>query len=301
MGSYQYRVYGLNVDSEIEIPELVPGFVGNPDVRIRLGEVPITLPKCKVKGVFYQAIKDDFIFRMEKVGAFRVCNGEDVTIEPFSEGDRELIRVFLLGSVFGALLHQKGILAIHGSAVATEDGALVITGRSSSGKSTLAASLNTRGYPFIADDIAALHQSENGFLIHHGIPQMKLWKDVITKLEMVEGLNQVRPSIEKYKKMVVNGFQNQAKIVSRIIVLGSKNTHGIEIRALSGMDKFEPLKENTYRYEFVNGLQISGQHFQSITKLANSVKMFYVLRPSSPLMIEELADVVIDKILSNQK
>jgi hypothetical protein len=130
---------------------------------------------------------------------------------------------------------------------------------------------------------------------------MKLWKDVINKLQMVEGLKQVRPSIEKYKKEVVSGFQNQAKNVSRIVVLGSKNSPGIEIRELCGMDKFEPLKENTYRYEFVNGLQISGQHFQSITKLANSAKMFYVIRPSSPLAIEELTDVVIDKILLNQK
>ena len=94
------------------------------DVRIRLGEVPITLSNCRVKGVFYQAIKDDFIFRMDQVAAFRICNGAAITIEPFSGGHRELMRVFLLGSVFGALLHQKGILAIHGSAVATEDGAL---------------------------------------------------------------------------------------------------------------------------------------------------------------------------------
>ena len=137
--------------------------------------------------------------------------------------------------------------------------------------------------------------------IHHGIPQMKLWKDVINKLEMDEGWKQVRPTVEKYRKEIVNGFQNQAKNVSRIIVLGSKNSYGIEIRELCGMEKFEPLKENTYRYEFVNGLQMTGQHFQSVINLANSVKVFYIQRPSSPLLIEELADEVIDTILSNQK
>lgn len=301
MGSYQYRVYGLRVDSEIEIPELLPDFEGNPDVSIILGKVPVTLPKYQVKGVFYQAIKNDFLFRMDQVGAFRVCEGEEITVELIPDGNPELMRVFLLGSVFGALLHQKGILALHGSAVAYENGGLIITGRSSSGKSTLAASLAGKGYPFITDDISALHRCEKGFQVHHGIPQMKLWKDVVNKLGLNEGLKKVRPSIEKYRNQVVSGFKSQATDVSRIIVLGSKNTPGIDIKEIYGLEKFKLLKENTYRYQFINGLQVTDQHFLSISDLASSVKIFKVERPTSPLMIKELADEVESIIIKSQE
>jgi len=301
MGSYQYRVYGLRVDSEIKIPELKTDLKGSPDVKIKLGEVPLSLSDYKSKGVFYQAIKDDFIFRMDQVGAFQVRKGKDILIEPQADGNPELMRVFLLGSVFGALLHQRGILALHGSAVSTKDGALVITGRSSSGKSTLAAALTRKAYPFITDDISALHPCEQGYQIHHGIPQMKLWKDVINKFGIDENLKQIRPSVEKYRTLVEKGFNQHAEKVASIIVLGSKNSNGIEITEIFGMEKFDMLKENTYRYEFINGLQVADQHFQSITNLANSTRIFHVLRPSSPLMIEELADEIIDKIINPRR
>lgn len=300
MGSYQYRVYGLRVDSEIEIPELLAACEGDPDVIISLGQVPFELPKYNTKGIFYQAIKDDFIFRMDQVGAFRVSKAESIVIDPQRDGNTELMRVFLLGSVFGALLHQRGILALHGSAVSTNDGAMLIIGRSSSGKSSLAASLTKRSYPFFSDDISALHRNENGYLIHHGIPYMKLWRDVINKLEMDENLKQIRPSVEKFRKKVVEGFTHQPEIVKKIIVLGTKNTSGVEIKELYGLEKFEPLKENTYRYEFISGLQTTNSHFQSLSDLANVVRVFHVQRPSSPLMIDELTDAVIKKIIKSQ-
>lgn len=298
MGNYQYRVYGLRVESEIEIPELLPDYEGNSKVLIRMGEVPEELPGYNFKGVFYLAKPDDFIFRMDHVGAFRVSRGEEIVVEPLPEISMELMRVFLLGSVFGALLHQKGILALHGSAVVGKKGAVLITGRSSSGKSTLAAALAKKGFPFIADDISALHIYEGNYLIHPGIPQMKLWKDVINKLGIKDDLNQLRPSVEKYRKIVKKGFSKHPEKVSTIITLSTKNTMGIEIREITGLEKFEALKENTYRYEFITAMQLSGQHFNSISELANNVEIFQVQRPTSPLMINELADVVIDKILN---
>ena len=299
MGSYQYRVYGLRVDSEIEIPDLLSDSEGPSQVKIRSGEVPAELPGHHFKGVFYQAKKDDFIFNMPQVGAFRVCRGNEIITMPLTDTKPDLMRVFLMGSVFGALLHQKGILALHGSAVTGKKGAILFTGRSSSGKSTLAAVLTEKGFPFITDDISALHHHKEGYYIHPGIPHMKLWKDVINKLGINEDFNQVRPSIEKYRRIVKQGFSHLPEKVNTIITLGAKNTNGIEIRELSGIEKFETLKENTYRYEFIPAMQISDQHFRSISELANTVNVFQVQRPSSPLRIDELADVLIDKIINS--
>ena len=49
------------------------------------------------------------------------------------------VRVFLLGSCIGALLHQRGILVLHAGAIHTDKGAVLFTGPWGIGKSTLLA------------------------------------------------------------------------------------------------------------------------------------------------------------------
>lgn len=300
MKMFGYRVYGLTVASEIELPELMVEKTADPDVFIRVGEVPESLPGYTEEGVLYQAAENDFLFKMEHVGAFRVQNGSQITVMPVPECSPALMHVFLLGSVFGALLHQKEILPMHGSAVATGNEALLITGRSSSGKSTLAAALSVRGFSFITDDISAIFPGEEKFMVAPGIPQMKLWKDVLKMLRLEDlEIKQIRPEVEKYRRVVLHGFTLQSLPVSKIIVLNSKNSPGIEISEIWGMEKFELLNSNTYRYQFVNGLQKSQSHFQSITDLANKTRVFQVQRPSSPLQVNELAEQVIKHIINN--
>ena len=179
MKTYRYRVYGISVDSEMELPELFPVEADEPDVSIRYGDVLTQLPEVKTSGVLYQAAPLDFLLRLKNVGAFRVQKGNSITIEPAAHSLPEEIRLFLLGSVMGALLHQRGMLPIHGGAIAIKDGALIITGNSAVGKSTLVATLAERGFPFLTDDIAVIESDEKEILqLHPGIPQLKLWKDV---------------------------------------------------------------------------------------------------------------------------
>ena len=84
----------------------------------------------------------------------------------------------------GALLHQRGLLAIHGSAVRNDKNTCIITGKSGVGKSSLAAGLLELGYTLVADDISVIGNLENGgFFVHPGIPSLKLWKDVLLHLK----------------------------------------------------------------------------------------------------------------------
>jgi len=299
MNYYWYRVYGLLVKSEIELTELITDEPSTPDVEIQYGNVPYKLPHFDDSGVLFQVTNNDFLFRMEDVGSFRVQNGTLLTIEPDLSPDfsPDLMKVFLMGSVFGALLHQKGVLVLHASAVSLGDRALVIAGRSSSGKSTLAASLSNKGYPLVTDDLSALHATDSGYFIHPGIPHIKLWKDVIEKMQLEKDLKRIRPKIEKYRKPSRQSFSDKPLRVLQIIALESKNSSGIEILNVKGSPKFELLHQNTYRYQFLRGLQKTQSHFQSVSDLSNRIELFKVRRPSSPLLIDELADLVIEKII----
>lgn len=64
--SFTHLAYGLNIVSELECPELLPGH-GAPDVRVRFGAVPDCLDSPKAQGVFYQVSPDQFLLNVEHI------------------------------------------------------------------------------------------------------------------------------------------------------------------------------------------------------------------------------------------
>src|SRR5437773_792073 len=154
MLTYTYRAYGLNISSEIECPELVLAN-GAADVRVRFGPVPERLENPGGLGAWYQVSEQELLLTPHHVAHFWVTNGRDVVIQRAPNASDEDIRAFLLGSVFGGLLYQRGYLPLHASAIETHLGAVAFAGPVGLGKSTLAAVLHKRGYPVVADDLCA--------------------------------------------------------------------------------------------------------------------------------------------------
>ncbi len=76
--------------------------------------------------------------------------------------DHDEVRAYLLGAVFGALCHQRGITPLHASAIDVADGCVAFVGASGAGKSTLVAALARRGHQIIADDECFLQLETGG-------------------------------------------------------------------------------------------------------------------------------------------
>ncbi len=208
----------------------------------------------------------------------------------------EEIRLFLLGSAFGALIHQRGLLAFHGSTIVKDGKAWIIAGISGTGKSSLAAVLVRRGYPLLADDVSVIGFQDNEPVVYPGIPHLKLWYDVMKKLgEDPAKHPKVRPQLLKYRQDVKDAFAGNSVPVSKIIVLTSKNSEGFERSEVKGIEKFNQIKNNTYRFQYVDALGQSAIHFAMSSRLANAVDVVQVKRPSSPLLLEELADFVLEE------
>ena len=87
--------------------------------------------------------------------------------------DKDIL-TFLLGSMFGAILMQRGLTLLHGNALEKEGKTIVCLGYSGSGKSTLAYALLQNGWKFMSDDLVAINK---GGYILKGIPRLKLWED----------------------------------------------------------------------------------------------------------------------------
>lgn len=298
MEQYKYKAFGLEISSEIELPELLPIEFCNSSVEIKFGQVPKTLDKSTGKGIFYETGYDEFLFHFDSVGSYHVIKGQSITISPSSDSRHDELRLFLLGSVIGALLHQRGSLPIHGSTIQIGSSALIVCGKSSAGKSSLAAGFFNKGYTIYSDDISVISVDlQNVPMVHQGLPHIKLWQDVLQHFGDFQTYNRTRRQLEKFKKPVSSSHIEPIP-VKDIIILGVKNSPGFSIHELKGNEKFKELNAHIYRPQFINepGMRLS--HFQIITQLAKSSRIFKLERPSSPMLIRELVTFV-EQVLLN--
>ena len=134
------RIFGLVIDSEVSFDNLSAAPPGAaPDVIIRRG-----------------LVGDNPDLVIAEAESFRVTDGREIIIEAREGVPERNLRLFLLGSAMGLILHQRGLLPLHANAVALDGRAIAIAGASGAGKSTLAASFARHGHQIVGDDVIAL-------------------------------------------------------------------------------------------------------------------------------------------------
>ena len=295
---YTYQFYGLTVFSDMPLPELIAGKQANslsPDVRIYRDTVSeYGLTDGKKLGPFLQTTPDQLWLTVPDVARFLIRRGREIIYHPLSNADEDSIRVFMLGSCIGALLFQRGFLVLHGNAFEVEDGCVICVGQSGAGKSTLAAEMMRRGYRIISDDVCPLDAAGNAI---PGMPRIKLWQDSADKLGIdTSGLRRIRPWLEKFNYPLHEQYCNTPLPVKSVYILNSHNENCFDIERIQGMDKFVPLKQNTYRYGYLKGMNLSQQHLRQCGQLATQIQLARIRRPRGSFQLEALADFILDDV-----
>ena len=131
---FKYQVFGLNIASVIELPELIASNFTQEDIYIREGPVPESMGDYADQGAFYYAAPGKFLFEMDSIGRFWVEGGKEITVEKNDDANQKELTLFLLGSVMGAVLLQRGLTPIHGCTVMKDRKAIIISGKSGVGK-----------------------------------------------------------------------------------------------------------------------------------------------------------------------
>lgn len=282
-----YSAYDLCFASELALPELHPGH-GEADVQIRYASLDADGSACGTQiAPFVWAGKDCLWLRVPNIGRFHIREGKEILIDPESGCDEDSLRVFLLGSAFGALLFQRGHLVLHGNAVQVEGRAMICVGPSGAGKSTLAAAFMRRGYPILADDVVPV--DSRGWALP-GFPRIKLWRDVAEHLELdTNALKRIRPGLEKFNLPLEDG-KREAVPVRWIYVLGSEFTDDVRVEPLHGLERFKPLQNNTYRLRFSKGMSLQGEHLPRYGQLASRIHLARVSRPKEGFNLDALVD-----------
>jgi hypothetical protein len=169
---YSYRAYGLNIRTNFPLPEFVAAD-GRPDVEVRLLSSYASTDALQTESQF-DFDGDQIVLSFQHAGVFRVRGGRDVEIQPASGADELLLRLYLVGKVFGTVLYQRGLLVLHASSVEIDGRAVAFMGTSLFGKSSVAASLLTCGHRLVADDVAAVERCSGVPFVRPAFPQLKL-------------------------------------------------------------------------------------------------------------------------------
>ncbi len=293
MTIYYYNIYGLNIHSQIKLPELLSGSSNIPDVTINYGQVPLAIPDSFSRRGLWDAVPGKFLLRIDNIARYLVSNGNKITVEKINGCKDEDIRTFLLGSTLGALLYQRNFLPLHASAIKTERGAVVFTGHSGSGKSTLLTALTQRGYAMMNDDISGISLDEhNRPWVSPAFPRTRLWADAAAKLDYtnLEGQQQ-RGETNKYSLPISHICQEKIPLCA-IYLLTSHNQNTIQIEPVTNMDRIGWLWEFSYRKNFVRALALQNNHLQTLTAVAGSVKIKRITRPIHKFMLDELIELI---------
>lgn len=218
----RYRAFDLVVASELPLPGLAATGSGKADIVVRLGEPVADLAMPEGSLTSFQVSGDDATLAWRGIGRVRISDAAEIVVEPCVGGDPVLLGLLLLGPVFGLLLHQRGALVLHGSAVRVGDRAVIFLGDKGAGKSTTAASLIARGHRLVTDDIAAIRFDGAGQpWMAPGIGQLKLYAAAASTVlgDAGDELPPVGPGMAKRARDVGAAFAEAAIRPARIYMI----------------------------------------------------------------------------------
>ncbi|MBW4516112.1 MAG: hypothetical protein KME11_12935 [Timaviella obliquedivisa GSE-PSE-MK23-08B] len=289
--SFFYTAYGINICSDILLPELVVSANPQVDAIVQFGVLSSPLDHSSAHS--FQMTPDGMYLFWQEIGTFLIRNGKEIIIDPLPEADESRLRLFILGAAMGVLLHQRGHFILHASAVAIHGAAVVFTGDKGWGKSTIAAALCQRGHRLLADDVVALTASDSEQQVIPAFPQLKLWLDAVTFLgNHPDDFPPLVPHLDKRDCRLTEEFINTVVPLQHIFVLGRGDK--VEIQRMPPQEVLLYLMRNSYITRFGEELLKSDRatHFLKLTQLSQQVAIWRLLRPNNLSQLTETAEFI---------
>lgn len=287
---YHYLLYGTIFESDFKIYNLTETSGLEPQVYIRRISEGFDSEKLLEHNINYKILKNGVWFS-NQYGQFFVIEGKRIEILPDCDVDDLILSTFICGWCIAFLFAQRGYSAIHSTALETKDGCILISGNSGSGKSTTAMELMNRGHRYLADDIAMV-SPENGFMVNPAFPIQKMCRDVAERDGIDESMLYIDPDKDKFARENTDGFCTEARELKVIFLLKKANINSVQVRELSGIDKFMQLFNSLFLFEMYDGPGMPVDERFRVLKIAEHVKVVEIERPIEGNTINEVSDLI---------
>jgi hypothetical protein len=276
-----FNVSGLVVASEIDLPWRPADAVATPDVTIRQGETPAELAGAVEVGPTWRIAGDQFLLRIPGIARFLLTNGREITFEIEDGAAPEDVAVFIMGTVFGILLHQRQQIVLHASAVRVGDRAVLFCGPSGAGKSTMAAALNQKGYQLLTDDVCAIDLDASGVLVAQSDGRrLKLWEQAIKGLDLAERKAEaVRSRLEKFYVEPHEPTSQTLPLGAVYVLRELRAPHKEGVERPNVVDAALFVRRNACRPRLVAAMAQKDRYFRSAAAIAAGPGVFLLTRP----------------------
>ena len=269
---YRYNVYGLNIESEIELDELIPIKKGSRinkfDVRIKKGNIPKDIDEVLEKSDEIHCNEDYIYFKVDNEIKCYLTEGKTVIIEYNEDVDLEKVKKILLGPALGMILIQKNMVAVEGGALEVLDNGIVISGKVGAGKSTLTNLFRKEGYKFLSDDISVIgFDSSKEPIIYSGYP-----------IESKEG------------------FYNGSSKVTSFFELSKYEGTKIKIEEVTGLDKLNVFMRNIYSEYVFRFIKMNPIYFNKCVEICKQIKVYKVSRPYNTYTADKQLEAICETL-----
>lgn len=234
------------------------------------------------QGVLWRAGPEGFHFSVPRVARYLVRDGNLVDVEPWAGADDRDVQRFLRMTPAAALYLQRGMPVLHAAAAVGPTGdAVVLGGGSGSGKSVLLATLLTRGWKLLTDDLAPLTLSRDRTPVAVPTwPQLHLWPGCAARAAC--------PEFD-----LDEAFIGEPRPVRAIWWLGIHGFDSIENRPVEGVSRFEALGAMAYNRHIASAL-LDRARFLAVagSVVGSGIPVRRLVRPRGRWTPDELASLV---------
>lgn len=285
----RYRAFGLSIHSDLALPELEAEVGdGDADLCVRRGDVETILSGDEPAA--YQFGDDHAVMSWRDVGDFRLTGTHTIEYSPRADVNMALVNLPLLGPVMGVLLERRGLLTLHGSAVALTSGVAVFLGDKGAGKSTTAAALIRAGKSLLTDDIVAIDCSA-GPALYPAYPQVKLTDEANASIVVSgESVARPHPDFEKNRLRLDAPFDSSPRRPTAALVLERGAEFGLH--RLAGAEALSALIRFSYATRFgrdlINGAS-AANHLRQCAALSRQVAVCRLVLPNDLAALAGLA------------
>ena len=257
------------------------------NVNIRRTDTPKEIGTPLFTNSWMSISEDEFRMTVNHVGTFYAGFGSEVEYSSVTGASPSSLELYLNGSVYGAILHQRRILPIHGSSFIFDGKGVMICGESGAGKSSITAAFCLNGAEFLTDDVTPFQFENNRPLIIPRSDRIKLWENSLNQLSRnKQELTKIRPEDEKYY-MPLEQSERDTHPLHTVLLIKVKESGEPEFEPVHKVSAFSALHDEIYRLEYLNYMQeAKNSYLKKIVDICNHCNIITVHRPSDISIIE---------------
>lgn len=295
MKKWFYKVYGLIVESDIEIPELlsIDKNENKVDIKIKKDIIPKDVIEKIPSYSWFKYDVDSMVFTVKNIGSFYIYDGKNIVVQPSENADNQGIKTFILGTSFGMILLQRNKVAIHGGAILIGENAIILTGQSGAGKSTLTNAFRQYEYPFMADDVSSTIELQDEIFIESAYPQQKICRDAMEKMGYrIDDFKLIDEDREKYVIPTHESFVKEKRKLKAIFEIEPYDGEEVKIEEVSGGEKMKTILRNIYRIEIIVHHGIPPAYFKKVINIAKNTLVFRIKRPKNQFSVDRQIELI---------